>query len=730
MKENPSPLQGAGQAPSEPDYEIEAHSSFAALPPKVLKDGDTFAVLDLEANCGKGASSVEGIYFRDMRVISRWILTIGKLSPLVLSSSVHDDNSALTVTLSNPDMQSQGLRLEKDVLAITRTKFLLEGACYERIALKNFDRAPHAFHLQLSFDADFLDLFEVRGMERAARGAVARRTEAGTILIHYAGLDDVARQTRIAFEPAPASLTPTRATFNLALAAGETANIIVRAQFFELGSKTSRLPSSFLFAYRKKRRETRAKAVKIAAVKSSNDVFNDMIGRSAGDIAMLLSEGPAGVYPHAGIPWYSTVFGRDGIITAFLMLWADPSIARGVLLYLASRQATEHDAARDAQPGKILHEERSCETARTGEVPFAGYYGTVDATPLFVVLAGHYFRRTGDARTLVDIWPNIKAAVAWCDIYGDRDGDGFVEYFRETPNGLANQGWKDSYDSIFHADGTLAEGPIALVEVQAYVYEAKLQAAKLAAHFGEQHLSERWRADAAALKKNFNETFWSDRLGTYAIALDGAKRPCETSSSNAGHVLLTDLPSPGRAARVAEKLLEPDIFSGWGVRTVSANAARYNPMSYHNGSVWPHDNALIGVGLARHGLKDHLKRVFEGLYAAHAYQQDRRLPELFCGFPRKRGRAPVGYPVSCSPQAWAAATPFGLLAACLGLDIDHEANVVQFNNPVLPDFLDGVTLTRLQISEASMDVKLTRTRDDVGMTVLGRTGDVHAIIYK
>jgi glycogen debranching enzyme len=412
------------------------------------------------------------------------------------------------------------------------------------------------------------------------------------------------------------------------------------------------------------------------------------------------------------------------------MLWVDPSIARGVLLYLAATQATEIDVTRDAQPGKILHERRQCETARTGEVPFASYYGTVDATPLFVVLAGRYFARTRDEETIKRIWPNILAAMAWCDTYGDRDGDGFVEYFRETPNGLANQGWKDSFDSIFHRDGTLAEGPIALVEVQAYVYEARLQSATLAEHLGHDALAAAWRLKAAALMENLNSAFWSEELGSYAIALDGEKRPCLVHSSNAGHVLMTDMASTERAHRVANVLLSPQLFCGWGVRTVAEDAARYNPMSYHNGSVWPHDNALIGLGLARSGHKAHLIKIFEGLYSAQSYQADRRLPELFCGFQRRRGRAPVSYPVSCSPQAWASATPFGLLGASLGLEIDCAGKVVQFKDPVLPGFLDGVTLRKIRIGTASIDVRLLRRDGQIALDVLRRDGDVDAIVRK
>jgi glycogen debranching enzyme len=720
----------AVEAPEEqePEYRIEAHGSLVERPLKVLKHGEAFAVLDSEGDCGKLADTAEGIYYRDTRYLSKWDLSFLGRPLLLLSSMLHDDNSALSVALTNPDLEEGGFA--RNAISVSRTKFVWGHACYERIGLRNFDLEARDVNLSIGFDADFKDLFEVRGMDRARRGKVTKRLSESFVVFDYSGLDHVDRETRVEFEPAPSSLSHNRASFRIPLAPGATATILAKVQFSERSDGIIVTTPRFGTAYRQKRRDARAATDGIATVESSNDVFNDIMCRSTSDISMLLTKTEDGVYPHAGIPWYSTVFGRDGLITALLCLWVDPLVARGVLLHLASMQAQVLDASKDAQPGKILHEQRLCEMARTGEVPFSGYYGTVDATPLFVALAGYYCKRTGDLETIARIWSNIIAAMRWCDEFGDRDGDGFVEYFRETPDGLANQGWKDSHDSIFHDDGQLAKGPIALAEVQAYVYEAKLQAAMLAAQMGEPEAEARWRQEAADLKARFNENFWIEELGTYALALDGAKRPCKVVTSNAGHVLMTNIAPKDYAARVADTLLSSDMFSGWGVRTVSTSAARYNPMSYHNGSVWPHDNALIALGLGRCGLKAHALRIFEGLYRAQSYQPDRRLPELFCGFPRKRGRGPVSYPVSCSPQAWAAATPFALLAACVGLEIDHARRVVEFNDPVLPSFLNEVTIRNLRLGNASMDVRLTRYGEDVALHVLRRSGDIGAIVRK
>jgi glycogen debranching enzyme len=363
-------------------------------------------------------------------------------------------------------------------------------------------------------------------------------------------------------------------------------------------------------------------------------------------------------------------------------------------------------------------------------VPFGLYYGTVDATPLYIMLAGMYFGRTGDIKTIAAIWQNIKAALQWIDTFGDADGDGFVEYARQTETGLVNQGWKDSYDSIFHADGALARGPIALCEVQGYVFAAKAHAAKLAHHMGEYELETKLRGEAQALQKNFAAAFWCEDIGTFALALDGDKNPCRVRTSNAGHALFTGIAAPGLAARVAETLLGPDSFSGWGIRTVASGEARFNPISYHNGSIWPHDNAMIALGFARYGLASHAARVFSAMFEAAAYQELRRLPELYCGFIRKRHRGPTAYPVACAPQAWASAAPFAFLEACLGMQLRQEANAVSFRDPVMPAFLDHVTINHLSLGNSRIDLKLQRHGSDVTLNLLRRRGDAKVMLVK
>ncbi|HEX6979664.1 MAG TPA: amylo-alpha-1,6-glucosidase [Alphaproteobacteria bacterium] len=704
-------------------FYIPATASLHERRPRTLKHGNTFAVFD---HYGDAASvgGPEGIYHNDTRFLSRLELRINGRQPLLLSSTVQMDNAALVVDLTNPDLMEEGrLALVRDTIHIHRLKFLWEAACYERIAVLNFSEGPQRVRLDLHFAADFADIFEIRGQRRTRRGwNTAERVNPSAASLRYKGLDGVLRETCIRFDPAPSHLDTTHAAFDLALAPKERFTLFVQ---IGCGPRTAEWSGRVFFAdMRKARRLLHRSSSRAAAVESSHDLFNQLVCRSISDLYMLITDTDAGPYPYAGIPWFSTVFGRDGLITALLTLWLDPAIAKGVLGFLASKQATEFAPARDAEPGKILHEMRSGEMARLHEVPFGLYYGSIDSTPLFVLLAGEYFRRTGDIETIRSLWPNIEAALAWIDRFGDVDGDGFVEYRRKSESGLDNQGWKDSRDAIFHADGRLAEPPIALCEVQAYVYGAKSRAASMARALGLQAVAARLDHEAQALRERFEQAFWCEDLGTYALALDGNKQPCRVRTSNAGHALYTGIAAPERAVRVAVALMGRTSFSGWGIRTVASTEARYNPMSYHNGAVWPHDNAIIALGFARYGLKDHVARLTRAIFDASIHMDLQRLPELFCGFQRTRRRGPTFYPVACAPQAWASATPFALLQANLGLGFDLGARQITFNQPRLPDFLDRIELRNLRLGRSAADVLIQRSGSDVSVSVLRRQGDV------
>lgn len=707
---------------------IPANASLQERRPRTLKHGDTFALFDHNGDALAVDRGPEGIYHRDTRYLSRFYLTLNGTRPLLLSSTLRDDNAVMHWDLTNADLHDQAGRLilGHDRIHMRRSRFLWNGACFERLLVRNYDETERRLTLAVTFAADFADLFEVRGTSRTRSGRRhPARINADRVVLGYSGLDRE-RQVSLRFAPAPAQLTGEGAVFDLVLAPGEA-----RPIFFEISCDSKGQQQApdrgFFVAVRDARRALRASSSRAVSVATSNEIFNEGIRRAVSDLYMLVTDTEDGPYPYAGIPWFSTVFGRDGIITALEMLWVDPAIARGVLRHLARNQATEFDAAADAEPGKILHEVRYGEMAELGEVPFRRYYGSIDSTPLFLVLAGAYLDRTGDLESLQQLWPNLEAALAWIDDSGDRDGDGFVEYGRQTPEGLANQGWKDSHDSIFHADGRLARGPIALCEVQAYVYGAWRAAAEIARRLGHAVRAIELETKADALRTRFDEAFFDEKLGSYVLALDGDKKPCRVIASNAGHALFTGIAYPERAAAVVAVLMSGSSFSGWGVRTVAATEARYNPMSYHDGSVWPHDNALIAAGFARYGFRQEAARIFEGLFAASIYIDLRRLPELFCGFPRQPGNGPTFYPVACSPQAWAAAAPFSLIQSCLGLGFDPAAKEVTFDRPTLPSFLDEITLRGLNLKDGAVDVTLRRVGNEVTTAILHRRGDLRVL---
>jgi glycogen debranching enzyme len=699
----------------------------AARPRRSLKHDDTFIVLDSHGDIGASAGGPDGLFNADTRYVARLELVLDEVQPLLLGSNLRDDNSALTVDLTNPDVYRNGrIVLQKDMLHIVRTIFLWRGTAYQRIGVQNHGDLPASFDLTLRFDNDFADLFEVRGEKRPRRGIGTSKLLGPTdVMFEYSGLDGKSRTTALHFDPRPSRLAVNAATYHLDLAPQQSSSLFVAAS---CNKPAVQKPVPFFRGLLAHRREMRQSNSGATSIETSNNIFNEVLCQSMADLNMLMTDTPQGRYPYAGIPWYSTTFGRDGIITAMQMLWIDPRVARGVLKRLAFYQAKKVDPLADAEPGKILHEMRGGEMAALREVPFGHYYGSVDATPLFVLLAGLYVERTGDDETLAELWPSIEAALRWIDGAGDPDRDGFVEYQRASEQGLANQGWKDSYDAIFHADGRLAEGYIALAEVQGYVFAGKQLAARCALRMGLSDRARQLETEAKLLAERFEAAFWCDELGTYALALDGAKQPCRVRTSNAGQLLFTGMVRVDRARMVAADLMRPHFFTGWGIRTVARGEARYNPMSYHDGSIWPHDNALIALGLARYGLKHSVEHVFEALFSAATYMDLRRLPELFCGFRREKGRGPTLYPVACAPQAWASATPFTLLEAALGLEFDARRGEIRLCNPRLPAFLNEVILRELRLGPSSVDLCVRRHGDDVSLEILRTRGQIQVSI--
>lgn len=710
-------------------FYILATSAFSRDQSRVLKHGKTFGVFDRYGDIEGVGLPEQGLFHEGTRFLSAWALRTEQGRPLLLSSAVRKDNSLLTVDLSNLDIHENGeVAVPRGSLHIARARFLWRATCYEQLRVSNYSLVALEFPLSLRFQADFADIFEVRGTKRERRGRrLPDVVEAGAVTLAYEGLDGVVRKTRIRCWPEPSHVSASEMRLKIVLPPGGQATFLLSAAC-EIGDLLQKTWSHGDALIQVEKELSLLKSPS-AEIYSSNAEFNDWLNQSLADLSMMMAGNPEGGYPYAGVPWFNTVFGRDGIITALECLWMDPSPAKGVLAYLASTQAREHNAEADAQPGKIVHETRRGEMAALGEVPFGCYYGSVDATPLFILLAGAYFERTADRAFIESIWPSIRLALDWIDMYGDADGDGFVEYVCRSHRGLVHQGWKDSKDSVFHADGTLADGPIALCEVQGYVYAAKLYAAKLAFALGQREQADSLRRQAAELQQNFEQAFWCEELSMYALALDGSKQPCRVRTSNAGHALFAGIASPEHARLTAQTLLSEDFFSGWGIRTLANDQVRYNPMSYHNGSVWPHDNALMASGLARYESKECACKVFDALFEASTFLELHRLPELFCGFNRRHGEGPTLYPVACSPQSWSAASAFCLLGSSLGISIDAARRQVISRQPVLPESIRQLRLRNLRVGDASVDLSFERLEHRVDLRILQKRGDlqIHAV---
>ncbi len=690
---------------------------------RTLKKNDTFAVFDSHGDIGASIGGQDGLFHCDTRYLSHLELLFNGSRPLLLHSAMRDDNLNYYVDLTNPDFYiDRKLVMQKDTVHISRTVYLKDGSLRERIALTNHGSESVSFSLSLLFASDFADIFEVRGMKRERRGTSSIDSDQPPLVhLHYQGLDRASRTTTLHFEPVPTLLQDSTARYDIELPPhGRTAIFATVTS----GERTPLPTETFLLGLTRLHRAQQVSMRGTASVETSNSVVNEIFCRSMADVQMLMTETEDGPYPYAGIPWYSTTFGRDGIITAMNMLWADPRIAAGVLRRLARLQSDRLDPLTDSAPGKIIHEMRGGEMAAIGEVPFRQYYGTVDATPLFVILAGKYAERTSDWALIRHLWPSIEAALSWIDRFGDLDGDGFIEYARGTETGLANQGWKDSHDSISHADGRLASGPIALVEEQAYVFAARQAGAMCARRLGFEDRAETLESQAANIRRQFEEAFWCSDLGFYGLALDGEKRLCRVRSSNAGHALFCGIAAPDRATATVASLMRSDFFSGWGIRTLSHGEERYNPMSYHNGSIWPHDNAMVAAGFARYGAKSATAAIFDAAMRAAAYMDERRIPELFCGFRRRRGRGPVLYPVACAPQAWSASSPFAMIESLLGLEFHPEAGELRLNNPVLPPSLTSIRISNFQLGGGVADFILRSASASPTLEVIRAEGDI------
>lgn len=703
----------------EDKYYISVNSSYADNRVKVLNYGDTFGIFDRRGDIKMLGEKIQGIYHNGTRYISDLELRINGQRPLLLSSSVKEQNEMLTIDLTNPTLHGPGdLTIPKDTVYIGRSKFLMDGVCYEQIRLSNYGIREIDFQIRLSLAADFKDIFEVRGIQRTQSGEIYEITHGPqhSLQICYLGLDGVKRITHLSFSSPPTGWekynTP---LFQIRLGPRQKMNFDYTIRCQE-GKKIN--PTLGYIPGRKKlEKAIRGYTEDFPQITTSHEKFNTWIQRSNYDLSSLLSRNKMGLYPYAGVPWYNTAFGRDGIITALQTLWLSPRIAHDVILYLSEKQATKVDPFRDAEPGKIIHEVRGGEMAALKEIPFEKYYGSVDATPLYIMLVGAYLRRTHHLPLFKKVWKHVVAALHWIREYGDPDGDGFIEYAPKGKGGLSNQGWKDSMDSVFDAEGRMMAPPITLCEVQGYVYQAYREVAYMFRLRKESRKAAYWDEQADQLREQFNAKFWDPALKSYVMALDGHDQPARVLNSNAGHALFCGIADEDKAAIQADTLMGESLFSGWGIRTIGKGSPRYNPMSYHNGSVWPHDVAMIGAGFGRYGFSDHVETLTMSLFAASEHFEFQRLPELFCGFDRRRGEGPTNYPVACSPQAWAVGSVYMMLQACLGLEIRAQEKAVHFHQPRLPKGIDTLEISHWKIDQMPVHLRAYRKEDTVELEI-------------
>ncbi|HZB03833.1 MAG TPA: amylo-alpha-1,6-glucosidase [Actinomycetota bacterium] len=704
----------------------------ADLPGKVLavKEDETFLYSDIEGNLDDRVELGLGLYYRDTRFLSNYRLKISARDPILLSSS-GERVYVSHVDLTNPDLYDE----ERDpvpqhTLNIRRIR-AIKDRLYERIRVKNYNPFRIEIDVTLTFGADFADIFEVRGLSRQTRGTYEPpRSGDRWLEFGYHGEDEVRRRTRIEFGVIPQRVEIrgdlAEASFRVRLAGHETKTVSLTVE--PIVGQSRAAPADFDEVVHGLRHSYEDWEHECTRIRTDNELFDQLLVRGLRDLRALYTKTDGGGIIAAGIPWYVAAFGRDTLITAHQMLMLSPGPARDSLQVLAEHQGTKVDDWRDEEPGKILHEIRKGELAGAGLLPHTPYFGSVDATPWFLILLAQYFRWTNDLGFVKEMLPAAEAALRWIDEYGDLDGDGFVEYRSRSSRGLRNHGWKDAHDSVMHADGSMAEPPIALAEVQAYVYMARTRMADVYSALEDYEQAVRLRDQATVLRRRFQEAFWVEEDGFFAGALDGDKRPVRTPVSNPGHGLYCGILEPGRAEVVARRLFEPDMFSGWGIRTMSKDAAGYNPMSYHNGTVWPHDNALIAAGLKRYGFLDQTNRVATAMFEAAQFADYLRLPELFCGFTRRTPSPPVQYPVACSPQAWAAGAPFLLLQAMLGISAAAHENVLTVNKPHMPTWLNEVEIRNLRVGDSTLSLVFRREGETTGFSLLSREGNVRVVM--
>lgn len=690
-----------------------------------LKHGESFMLTDARGDLPTSEQET-GLFCHGTRFLRSCDLFVEGQPFVALSHSISDEEGACQIDLTNPFLPlAQEQCIYQGMLHLRRQIELRSHQLTQTFLLTSFEPSPVEVRVGLKTGADFSDIFEVRGMKRVSRGEMLPpQMERDEVVFRYRGLDEIERKTHILLDPPADRVVNDGIFWRLRLTRGEAIQIRMVATVNEqvLGAKetiTDTTESTW---------ESPAPHMELPILHSDNVFFNRVLARGMHDLIMMCTPTAQGLYPYAGIPWYVCPFGRDALITSLEFLSWFPEVARGTLAFLIEHQGKKEDAFTEEEPGRILHEYRRGEMANCHEIPFIPYYGTIDATPLFLILFEAYIRWTNDLDFLKANWSSAEAAAQWMRHYGDRDGDTFLEYAKTSPTGLVNQGWKDSWDSISYHNGKLSEPPIALCEVQGYAYAAYRAMGYLASRLGLHKEQDHWYSTARTLQVNFLNSFWWEKENTFYLALDGQKQPCDVVSSNAGHCLWSGIVPDEWGQRVVDRLLANDMYTEWGIRTLSDREQRYNPMSYHNGSVWPHDTALVGAGFARVGRKAEAGSLLGHLYGVSLFYEGARLPELFCGFARRRGFGPTRYSVACSPQSWATGSPFLLLGSVLGFEPDAEHHRLTLRQPMLPDWLDHLELRGLRLGDHHAHLRFTRMGHDTAVTLTGDSGiDVHVL---
>lgn len=681
----------------------------------VINEGTTFMVTDSSGNVPRGTPL--GLFRSDTRYLNLYLLQLdGKpLIPLSFTRKGYIAN----ISLTNPEIKPNGQTIPEGTLHILRTMFISTNF-YEKMFIKNTNGFPARLKLSLSYDTDFRDIFEVKGISLHRKGlrAIIEGDEGKNIILRYEGLDNVIRRTEFYFKPAPEIFWDT-ANFELEIAPYETREIDIEVVMTLGGVPVIR--QEFVEAKKEIEESYDRWQRGLTQISTDSEVMNNVIETSILDLrSLIINTKKDLLVPAAGIPWYDTIFGRDSLITCFQTLMLNPSLSASTLKFLTLYQGTKVDPWTDEQPGKILHEIREGELANLHHIPHTPYYGTIDATMLYLILMSEYHKWTGDENVRSDLRSGAEAAVHWIDDYGDIDKDGFVEYIRMSERlGLVNQGWKDSHNSMVFADGQLASPPIALSEVQGYAYDAKRRFAEL---YPDNDLARKVLSDSGLLKDKFNEVFWMPEAEYYAEALDKDKRQVNSITSNPCHGFWSGILEEQKANTVAKRIMQQDMFSGWGIRTLSSKEAAYDPQSYHNGSIWPHDNSLILWGLKKYGYTSEANSVITSLIDASKYF-DYRLPELFCGYPREDSQAPVIYHSTCSPQAWASGSIILFMQTMLGLYPDAPNNVL-YVKPELPEWLNIVTVKNMVVGGEKISLEFKRMGDKTTFDAIGKTGNI------